>query len=73
MLVTVLANKEDLICITSRSNIVAILINLAFLASLCTKKLNVLEKLLLVKALVVLLRLCVKIRVSSKRRSSISC
>ena len=73
MLVTVLANKENLISITSKSNIVAILIDLALLASLYTKKLNILRNLLLIKALIVLLKLCVKIRVSSKKRSSISC
>jgi hypothetical protein len=73
VLVAVLANKVKLSCVTSRSNIVAILINLALIASLRIRRLNKLRNLLLVKALVVLLKLCVKIRVSSKRRSSISC
>jgi hypothetical protein len=73
VLVAVLANKVKLSYITPRSNIVAVLINLALITSLRIRRLNKLRNLLLVKALVVLLKLCVKIRVSSKRRSSISC
>jgi hypothetical protein len=73
MLVVVLANKVKLSYVTLRSNTVAVLINLALITSLRTRRLNKLRNLLLVKALVVLLKLCVKIRVSSKRRSSISC
>ena len=72
MLVTVTANKVKLMRVTSRNNTVAVLINLALFATLCIRRLNILRKLLLVKALVIFLRLCVKIRVSSKRKSSIS-
>ena len=73
MLVVVLINKVKLSCVTLRSNTVAVLIHLALVASLRIRRLNKLRNPLLVKALVVLLKLCVKIRVSSKRRSSISC
>ena len=67
MLVIVTANKEDLMRVTPKNNIVPVLINLALLSSLCTRRFYVLRKLLLVKAIIILLKLFVKIRVSSKR------
>ena len=67
MLVTVLADKENLMRVTPRNNTVPVLINLALLSSLCTRRFYVLRKPLLVKAIIILLRLFVKIRVSSKR------
>ena len=67
MLVIVTANKEDLMRVTPRNNTVPVLINLALLSSLCTRRFYILKKLLLVKAIIILLRLFVKIRVSSKK------
>jgi hypothetical protein len=67
VLVAVLVNKVKLSCVTPKSNIVAILINLALITSLRIRKLNKLRNLLLVKACYNLARIAALYYLTTRR------